>query len=145
MPRSGRHSIGEVSSKLHLHMPRELAAVRWAAEQFRRFLATHSFPVEELWACELAFVEACNNAVQHAPEGTEMPVRVDIHLSASQLEIRLNDHAPSFEFPAKIELPRPEQEGGRGLFLIQSLMDQVRCERVEATNCLVLRKNLVGI
>lgn len=135
------------SPVLRIQVARELTAVRRAAVQFRSFLAAHRIPEEELWACELAFVEACNNAVQHGGAADVEPIAIEISLCACELEIRILDRDAGFAFPDKIALPDPEEERGRGLYLIRSLMDQVVCERAgaDAMNCLILRKSLVGI
>jgi serine phosphatase RsbU (regulator of sigma subunit) len=90
--------------------------------------------------CELAVVEACNNAIKYAaPEGRCCDVGLEVICSKSDLEIRVTDHTAGFELPKKIELPDFEKESGRGLYLIDSLMDQVTYLRGRGENCLVMR------
>jgi serine phosphatase RsbU (regulator of sigma subunit)/anti-sigma regulatory factor (Ser/Thr protein kinase) len=98
---------------------------------------------DTLTACDLALVEACNNAIQYAPESARTrPVSVEVIRTPEQLEVRVTDHTLGFEWPEKIELPTPESESGRGLFLIQSLMDSALYLRGPGENTLVLRKTL---
>src|ERR1700749_3880676 len=97
---------------------------------------------EILTACDLALVEACNNAIKYAPETARAkPVGVEVACSADQLELRVTDHTPGFEWPEKIELPPPESESGRGLFLIHSLMDSAHYLRGRKENILSMRKS----
>jgi serine/threonine-protein kinase RsbW len=128
---------------LHLRIEREFAAVRRAAAQLRSFLSAHRLSEPELWACELAMVEACNNAVQHTR--ADPPIEIDIRLRSGEIEIRINDQGSRFELPETSDLPPPGEESGRGLYLIRRLMDHVAQERAQSNNCLVLRKNLAGI
>jgi serine phosphatase RsbU (regulator of sigma subunit) len=52
------------------------------------------------------------------------------------------DHTDGFDWPDIVELPAPEQESGRGLFIIHSLMDRAIYLRGIGENRLVLRKAL---
>jgi serine phosphatase RsbU (regulator of sigma subunit) len=87
-------------------------------------------------------VEACNNAIKYAPgPARTRPVGVEIACSAEQLELRVTDHTAGFEWPERAELPPPESESGRGIFLIQSMMDSAHYLRGKSENILVLRKS----
>jgi anti-sigma regulatory factor (Ser/Thr protein kinase) len=145
------HSYKKQRSKytdpvLELKLPCELAAVRRGAAQVKKFLTAHGLAEDALWACELALVEGCNNAVQHTsgkePSGM---ILVEVRCSDTQVELRINDHTAGFDLPNRAELPLPEAESGRGLYLIQSLMDQVEYVRRSSSNCLILKKKLTGI
>ena len=74
--------------------------------------------------CELALVEACSNAIQYVDErGKQEPITIDTSLRKGGVEFRVTDHTPGFEWPERCSLPDAESEKGRGIFLIQSLMD----------------------
>jgi serine phosphatase RsbU (regulator of sigma subunit)/anti-sigma regulatory factor (Ser/Thr protein kinase) len=127
---------------LRFALPCELNQVRQAAQTVHRFLMEQGCGEDILTACDLALVEACNNAIKYASESSRTrPVGVDIACTAEQLEIRITDHTPGFDWPERVELPPPESESGRGLFLIQSLMDSANYLRGKAENILVLRKS----
>src|SRR5579862_7648329 len=127
---------------LQLALPCELNQVRHAAQTVHRFLMEQGCEEEMLTACDLALVEACNNAIKYAPESARaQPVIVDIVCTARQIELRVTDHTHGFEWPKHIELPPPESESGRGLYLIQSLMDSAAYLRGNDENILVLRKS----
>ncbi len=127
---------------LSLGAPCELGVVREVCGRIRQFLAGCGMDAKELGELELALTEAGNNAVLYAkPEGRKLPVRYDVDVRGHHVEVRLFDHTPGFEFPERAELPDPEAESGRGLFLIQSLTDEAIYLRGRGENCLVLRKN----
>lgn len=125
---------------LRVRLDCDLSKVRQASAQMKAFLADQGFSSAELDACELAVVEACNNAIKYTPEACADEVLLEVVCGRNDVEIRVNDHTRGFELPEKIELPDFEKENGRGLFLISSLMDQVNYLRGRGQNCLIMRK-----
>src|SRR4051812_46377507 len=131
---------------LRFALPCDLKQVRDAAQTAHRFLVEHGCSEEILTACDLALVEACNNAIKYAPEkARQQSVLVDILCTSRQIELRITDHTLGFEWPKRIELPDPESESGRGLYLIQSLMDSAHYLRSKGQNVLILRKSRPSI
>jgi serine phosphatase RsbU (regulator of sigma subunit)/anti-sigma regulatory factor (Ser/Thr protein kinase) len=127
---------------LRFALPCDLNQVRRAGQTVHSFLMEQGCGEEILSACDLAFVEACNNAIKYAPASARAcPVGVEIACSIDQLELRVTDHTPGFDWPERAELPSPESESGRGIFLIQSLMDSAHYLRGKSENILVLRKS----
>lgn len=92
----------------------------------------------------LVLTEAVVNAIQHghAPE-PEQKVRVHIRLADEDLRITVSDQGHGFDLDA---VPPPDLdellEGGRGLFLIRSLMDSVTCYRTADGHVLEMTKSL---
>src|SRR5690349_15554901 len=102
---------------LRLWLPGRLPEVRTAALQVKDFLREQALTDDELQACELALVEACNNAIQHAgalAQGEKIVVEVFCDPDAVQLSVL--DRTDGFEWPVEIPLPDAQQESGRGLF-----------------------------
>ena len=131
---------------LHLHLDCNLAAVRRGAVQIRTFLENRGLAEKDVWACELAFVEGCNNAVQYTPAAqASQKIIVELLMEGGSIELRINDYSKGCDFPARVELPPAESESGRGIFLMQNLMDEVTYVRRESSNCLVLKKAFTGI
>ncbi len=127
---------------LRLTLNCDLAEVRPATLALRGFLAEHGVPGEELVACELALAEACNNAINHADDTSRhMRIGVEAACSPTEIEIRVSDHTSGFDWPDRVELPDPTCERGRGVFLIQSLMNSSTYLRGRGENCLVMRKS----
>lgn len=126
---------------LRFTLPCDLKQVRHGAQTVHRFLAEQGCDEQTLSACDLALVEGCNNAIKYAPETSQsLPVLVEVNATPAVVEMRVTDHTLGFEWPKKIELPDPESESGRGLYLIQSLMDGAGYLRGNGENVLVLRK-----
>src|SRR5688500_2424460 len=135
-----------VGPALHLHLDCTFAAVRRGANRLRAFLGSRGLPEKDIWACELAFVEGCNNAVQHTPNACiSKKINVELSVHPSHIEVRINDHTSGCDFPENPLLPPAESERGRGIFLMRSLMDHVAYIRNSSSNCLVLKKGLTGI
>lgn len=134
------------SHTLRLQLECDPAAVRRAAADVRAFLKAQKMPERDIWACELAFVEGCNNAIQHTPaKDAHKLLSIELLWRGAVLELRIHDHTAGYDFPLESTLPPAEAERGRGLYLIRSLMDNVRYVRNNSTNCLVLEKTLTGI
>ncbi|MEO5803099.1 MAG: SpoIIE family protein phosphatase [Verrucomicrobiota bacterium] len=129
------------SATIELSLACDIEQVRPVAHAAREFLATKNLSEEELMACELALVEACNNAVLYAlPSRLLDPIEIDLSCDDSVIEINIHDHTTGFELPPIAELSSPESESGRGVFIIQSLMDYVSYATGSGENTLVLRK-----
>ncbi len=91
-----------------------------------------------------AFVEAYNNAVIHAYKGErEGPVEVELSVRPDRLRLRIIDEGAGFT-PAAV--PEPDldalPEGGMGLFIMRSFMDNVEYTRDGDRNVLVMDKAL---
>ncbi len=90
-----------------------------------------------------AFVEAFNNAVIHAYEGIQMPgaVEVELEVGPDALMVRIIDHGQAF---VPEEVPEPDlaalPEGGLGLFIIRSFMDEVTYARENERNVITMVK-----
>ena len=119
----------------------EFTAVRGAVAQVSGWLAENNLPEAELGAWELALVEAGNNAVKYAgADAKSRPVAIEISAGARDIEARVTDHTAGFDWPAEIKLPSAEAERGRGLYLMQSLTDELFYLRHPGQNVLVLRR-----
>ncbi len=121
----------------------DVAEIRFAIEDAHHFLKKQGWKAEDLMSFDLALVEAGNNAVQYAnEEGRKQRILIEVICEEKQVEFRVHDHTPGFEWPKKIELPPPESESGRGLYLIQKLMGWVGYFRGPGENILVMRKSV---
>jgi serine phosphatase RsbU (regulator of sigma subunit)/anti-sigma regulatory factor (Ser/Thr protein kinase) len=124
-----------------LSLPCDLAAVRPAAFDARNFLATQTVDQNDLAACEMALVEACNNAILYvATQNASRPVEVHLLCNETVIELHVIDHTPGFELSPTLVLPESDAEHGRGLYIIRSLMDETIYLRSPGENRLVLRK-----
>lgn len=99
------------------------------------------FSYDEIEDLKIATSEACTNAVQHAYKNNENgEVIIGYGLYKDRLEVMVADNGESFDFDsARQGLGPYEQnssveflrEGGLGLYLIETLMDEVRIHHKE--------------
>lgn len=97
-----------------------------------------------LYDMELALTEACANVVEHAysgaePEGVAVSVRID-HGSAVEMDVI--DTGQGFEPSAKEDVPQPQAECGRGLYIMRKVMDEVRICSGPGKTLVTLRKTI---
>ena len=97
---------------------------------------------ELLMSVNLACIEAVTNAIKHGHAEDGRPLRLELHLGADAFEIHICDSGPGFRWDPNdaIDIPDPLAETGRGLFLIKSLVTEVRYTRRAGENTLVLRQ-----
>ena len=89
----------------------DLSQVRLAAQKLRDFLSEQGGLSDEcLMECELAFVEACNNAVLYtAAQARTLPITIEATCDTEEIEILIKDHTPGFLMPAEATLPEHEK------------------------------------
>src|SRR3954447_26145586 len=132
---------GPVCVSFRASFPCEIERISATRIQARDFLREQGVRSEEISACELALAEACNNAVQNAtPAGRAQPIEVVVICARSKIQLHVIDHTSGFNWPENVAAPDCEDEHGRGLFFIQSLMDRASYFRGRAENTLVMRK-----
>ena len=129
------------SPMLRMNLGCDFSRVRTAAERVRRFLEENRCDDGARADCELAVVEGCNNAIKHAyRNGMRQSVFLEVQVEQNQIELRIIDHGAGFVWPESVNLPDPENESGRGLYLIRVLMDYAAYIREPTQNILLLRK-----
>jgi serine/threonine-protein kinase RsbW len=88
----------------------------------------------------LALSEAATNAVLHGSSGGQ-PIQVVVHVNDDWVEASVLDHGPQppSGFPAESDTDEL-RAGGRGLWLLRQLVDEVRLERVKLGTRVTLRR-----
>ena len=126
---------------LRLAFAPDAASARAAAESIRSFLAEQGVPEKELFSYELCIAEASNNAIKYAVgSARELQPVAEALFTPDQIELRMTDHTAGFVLPERIPQPSPLSDCGRGLYIIQSVMDEVRYLRGTRENILIMRK-----
>jgi serine/threonine-protein kinase RsbW len=108
---------------LQLHLARASCSVplaRRVAESLLRALHVADTAREDIL---IALSEACTNAVTHAVASTGYTVTVAI--ANHQCDVCVADDGPGFAVPTRHRRPATAAPGGRGLFLIATLSDQL--------------------
>lgn len=93
---------------------RALHAIRSALAVLLREIGA---PESEVFAAELVIGELLTNSYRYAPGD----VRVTFDWEATRAQLVVCDQGDGFRLPAT--LPDPQSERGRGLFIVQSLVD----------------------
>jgi serine/threonine-protein kinase RsbW len=120
--------------RLHVSFPAEIDAVAPLVERVLQIAREQKFPEDKEGEIGLAVQEALVNAVKH---GCKSDASKTVHCwvasgSGGGILIVIRDPGPGFD-PAA--LPNPHEgehifrDHGRGIFLINQLMDDVRFER----------------
>jgi serine/threonine-protein kinase RsbW len=88
----------------------------------------------------LALSEAATNAVLHGSSGGQ-PIQVVVHVNDDWVEASVLDHGPQppAGLPAESDTDGL-RAGGRGLWLLRRLVDEVRLERVKLGTRVTLRR-----
>ncbi|HTL58226.1 MAG TPA: anti-sigma regulatory factor [Candidatus Limnocylindrales bacterium] len=128
-------------ARLCLRMACDVSAVSGIAQQVRVFLKQTGCAEKDVNDCELALVEACNNAVLYAaPDPARCEVGIEAVSGPEQIEVRVTDHTPGLSWPERATLPEATSERGRGLFIIKAVMDSTHYHKAPEGNTLVLQK-----
>ena len=113
---------------------------RWLEQVLQRWQVAEDIIAD----LKLAVSELCTNIVRHGYAGDHDG---DIHVALSRhggtIQVTINDTAPAFE-PGHAAFPPPESltEGGYGLSLVHSLIDDIAYERRDqGGNHITLIKN----
>jgi serine/threonine-protein kinase RsbW len=90
----------------------------------------------------LALDEAVSNAIRHGSHGGD-PVQVSVESNGEWVEMSVRDGGPTPQLPRLPAKPPPVYEtGGRGLWLILQLVDEVRLQRIGDGTRLIMRRRV---
>lgn len=109
-------------------------------------LAAEIVPLEVENAMQLAAEEAVVNILNHGYQGSSGRIVVRCKIHDSRVRLCIQDDAPFFN---PLTLPTPDVNaelddrriGGLGVYLIRSLMDEVRYKKTATGNCLIMEKS----
>jgi serine/threonine-protein kinase RsbW len=92
----------------------------------------------------LALDEAVSNAVRHGSRGGA-PLLVSVDADGEWVEMSVRDGGPTPRLPRlPAEAPPVLQTGGRGLWLILQLVDEVRLQRIGDGTRLTMRRRVAS-
>ena len=117
---------------------RYLGLIGKIGEDIARTLKQYRGDREELaYQINLVLTEATSNAILHATEEINQQIHINIPVVNQNLHIRVFDQGKGFDPKA---LPHPDfrnpKESGRGVYIIQSIMDKVNFSRTKAGHVL---------
>jgi len=109
--------------------------------EFLKHLSFSQEDGERLW---LAIQEGIANAMRHGNKlQKDKPVKVTFTPRADRFEIRIEDKGPGVDLETLPDPNLPEnllKPGGRGVFFMRQVMDEVHMERTPGGSTLVLVK-----
>ncbi len=112
---------------LELHYPARRDVVCDLRRRFDQFMSFYPGPREDVEALKVVLSEAATNAICYgSPQGEQSRVRIRFQISGQDLVIEVADQGESFT-PKTIQLPEEDefQPSGRGLWIMEALMDKV--------------------
>ena len=120
--------LGPLRDRLSItsEIDRVADARHWCADQARRA----DLDADAVMEVELAVTEAVSNVIRHAYEGRPgQPICVDALVDQGVLELHIEDEGIPFDPDryAGVDLDQA-RVGGYGVYLIETLMDEVRRE-----------------
>ncbi|MET3452650.1 MULTISPECIES: ATP-binding protein [Curtobacterium] len=98
---------------------------------------------EDRMALELALVELTSNVIEHGAGGNGVSCSLRLDVGADAVEADLTDDGVPVPIdPSDARLPDALAESGRGLALVQMVVDDLRYERVADRNRWTVRRSL---
>jgi anti-sigma regulatory factor (Ser/Thr protein kinase) len=130
-----------------LVIPNEPARIRDIRRFVGAFLAEVRAPVETSYEILLALSEAAANACRYGRKsGTWSELRIQCRLERPDVIVSLSDEGPGFQ-PSRFEVsevPDTLASGGRGLFLMEQLMDEVEIDSSREGTTVTLKRRAFG-
>jgi anti-sigma regulatory factor (Ser/Thr protein kinase) len=126
----------------------QAAAVPLARHLLRDWLVLVPVEADAIDTLLLVVSELCSNAVRHA-SGAPGSVVLAARAEGDAIVVEVSDDgagAPWGDVPVAAELPDPEAEQGRGLFLVRELSDEVTATTVDGRHVVrVVKRAVVGV
>ena len=132
---------------MEFYLPAERHLIHDVRKRFEEFITPYRLPSDEVEWIKVAVSEACTNAVCHgSPAGSSNRVKVRCELDSETLAVEVCDQGGGF-VPETIELPDFDEwkPSGRGLVIMQSVMDDVSFEPRDDGTCVRMVKYLRGL
>ncbi|HEX8206813.1 MAG TPA: SpoIIE family protein phosphatase [Solirubrobacteraceae bacterium] len=123
-----------VPQTLHLRLAAEPGILGGMRRTLRRWLHAHGATEEEMQAITLAAGEACANAIEHAYPPGPASFDMEAEMAGGALTLVVRDHGDWRD-------PRG-QHRGRGLELMQAVMDDVEVRRSGGGTEIVMRRRV---
>ncbi|MDY6820738.1 MAG: ATP-binding protein [Deferribacterota bacterium] len=92
----------------------------------------------------LALTEAVANAILHGEKKKKYPqIKIRMNFDGNTIEIKVYSQGKPFK-KDDIKKPNPLSDRGRGLYVINNIMDDLRIKRELDENILIMKKNIVN-
>ena len=125
----------ELGDRLSLRLPAQPAVLTTLRSVLRRWLTGAGASEQERYELLVAAIEACSNAIRHASGPAATHFEIDA-VADGHVEITVRDHG-------SWRAPKPS-EGGRGLAIIEELVDEVELFRRDSGTEIRMRRRLAA-
>lgn len=113
----------------HLELPSTHEALLRASSLLEEVARIVGLSPERHFDLVVAVTEAITNAIEHAHAGrSELPIQLEVRWETGRLRVSVQDQGAGFDPEHLPDPTRPENllhPGGRGVFLMRTLMDEV--------------------
>jgi len=115
---------------LTLTLPSDLRLLSVARAFIEAVCSAGRLDPDSTEAIVLALHEAISNVIRHAHhDQPEAQLQIDCYLTHDRVEVQVLDEGEPFNLAAVPELdPAELRIGGRGVYLMRTLMDEVTCQ-----------------
>ncbi len=123
---------------------RYLCLIGHIGENIARTLRNFSGDREKLaYDLNLVLTEAMANAIEHANDGDPAKeIHIEISIVKQRLVIKVFDFGQGFDIDQFIKPSQPLDEHGRGIYLMSTIMDDMKYQPTENGHVLEMSKNL---
>jgi anti-sigma regulatory factor (Ser/Thr protein kinase) len=124
-----------------LHFPGTLDSLEKVALFIQQVCLQAELPDDFIGNIALVASEAVTNAIRYGTRSQEEILSVTMDFTSTALSVQVLDHGPGFD-PDEVILPDLDYpaEGGYGIYLIKTLMDEVTYSRGNDGNTLRMIK-----
>jgi anti-sigma regulatory factor (Ser/Thr protein kinase) len=126
-----------LGNRIKLELPAEPRVLYSVRETLRKWLAQRRLPDDTSYEITLACDEACTNAIEHARDPGLAHFEVTGVMTEHDIEIRVRDHG-------LWRAPR-EDDRGRGLGLMEALMDEVDVQPSAYGTTVLMRRRIPSV
>jgi len=113
-----------------MQIPSDITYIRKASREVENLLRSNNVDDSLIFDIRLSIEEAIKNAIIHGnKKNRKLPVYISYSLKDNKFNVEIEDKGSGFN-PGEVQDPTSNEnllkEGGRGVFLIQKLMDEVK-------------------
>jgi PAS domain S-box-containing protein len=130
------------AAQLSFSLPPEPSRLLRARDRIRDFLQQNCSDQSAIDDVVLCVEEACTNVIRHS--GSRADMRIALRLAGDELVAEVTDHGRGFDTDAfdPDVVPDVNVPGGRGLFLMAHLMDEVALSRDRGLDVHMVKKGV---
>ncbi|NRB22203.1 ATP-binding protein [Shewanella sp.] len=112
-------------NSIQLNLSQKVWSSKLLCAEFELFLQQNSVPTQQRFKVITCILEALSNVLQHTDSRLEQIV-VILHCDQEIITIDLLDNSPYTPIDNQVDCPSPFSLSGRGLWIIQNWMDQMK-------------------